>query len=803
MTRILIVDDKEENLYYLQALLTGHGCIVDTARHGAEALIRARQVRPDLVVSDLLMPVMDGYTLLRHWKADARLKPAPFIVYTATYTEEADERLALDLGADAFILKPAEPEDFIARLQAVQARATAATPVPPKGPVGDEKTLLKVYSETLIRKLEEKTLQLEETNRALQRDIAERKAVEAELRRREEEFRTLTETIPQIVWMARPDGWHTHFNQRWLDYTGLALERSLGVGWSEAFHPDDRPHAEKRWQEATAGGQAYETEYRLRRADGVYHWMLSRAVPLRDAGGTIVKWFGTCTDIEELKQAHARIGEQAALLDQTQDAVIVRDLQHRILYWNKGAERIYGWTAAEALGRTVQELFHRDPASLQAAMETLLRQGTWSGESCHLTKTRSEVTIEGRWSLIRDEQGSPRSVLAVNTDVTERKRIEAQFLRAQRLESVGALAGGVAHDLNNMLAPIVMGVSLLKSEETDPDRLRTIELMERSALRGTNLVKQVLSFTRGVDASRVPLHLREVVAEFSSFASTTFPKHVAVQVDIPDDTWNVLGNSTQLQQVLLNLGVNARDAMPDGGTLRIAARNRVVDTRPAGATGAIPTGNYVVLTVSDTGTGMAPDVLGKIFEPFYSTKGKGEGTGLGLSTTRAIVRSHGGFIEVASTPGQGTVFQVSLPADTIGARAAAAAVAVVDLPRGNGELVLVVDDESSILNITRQTLEAFGYRVVTAPDGTQAIGVFALHRTEIAVVITDIMMPVMDGVGFATALRRLDPHARIIAASGLSSAPSPERLAQAGIEHFLGKPYTAEELLTLLRQALA
>ncbi|MCX6950896.1 MAG: PAS domain S-box protein, partial [Verrucomicrobia bacterium] len=502
MTRILIVDDKEENLYYLQALLTGHNCIVDTARHGAEALIRARQVRPDLVVSDLLMPVMDGYTLLRHWKADSRLRSAPFIVYTATYTEEADERLALDLGADAFILKPAEPEDFIARLKTVLARATAAVPVPPKGPVGDEKTLLKIYSETLIRKLEEKTLQLEETNRALQRDIAERKAVEAELRRREEEFRTLTETMPQIVWMTRPDGWHTHFNQRWMDYTGLTLEQSLGDGWIPPFHPDDRPRAAQRWREAVASGRIYEIEYRLRRADGVYHWMLGRAVPLRDASGAIVKWFGTCTDIDELKQAQARIGEQAALLDQTQDAVIVRDLQHRILYWNKGAERIYGWTAAEAVGRSAADLFYRDLAPLRAAMETLLRQGEWSGELCHLTKTRTEVAIEGRWSLIRDERGAPKSVLGVNTDVTERKKIEAQFLRAQRLESVGALAGGVAHDLNNMLAPIVMGVSLLKTGETDPDRLQTIELMERSALRGTNLVKQVLSFTRGVDASR-------------------------------------------------------------------------------------------------------------------------------------------------------------------------------------------------------------------------------------------------------------------------------------------------------------
>ncbi len=421
-TRVLIVDDKDENLYYLEALLTGHGCIVEQARHGAAALVQARKSPPDLIVSDLLMPVMDGYTLLRHWKADTRLKQVPFIVYTATYTEAEDERLALSMGADAFILKPAEPDQFMARVREVQANILSDTPAVPKFQVGDEKVLLKVYSETLIRKLEEKTLQLEETNQILKRDIAERKKVEEALRSSEAEFRLLTETMPHIVWVARADGWHVHFNQKWMDYTGLTIEESLGHGWKAPFHPDDQPNAEKLWHQATESGQPYEIEYRLRRADGTYHWMLGRALPLRDAGGTIVKWFGTCTDIDELKQAQQQIGEQARLLDQTQDAILVGDLEHRVLYWNLGAERTYGWTAAEVAGRSAGELFSPDMDQVAVAMETLRIRGEWSGELRHVNKAGAGLIVEGRWTLLRDEGGAPKSVLAVNTDVTERKK---------------------------------------------------------------------------------------------------------------------------------------------------------------------------------------------------------------------------------------------------------------------------------------------------------------------------------------------------------------------------------------------
>jgi PAS domain S-box-containing protein len=802
MTRVLIVDDKEPNIYYLQALLTGNGCTVESARHGAEALVLARQNPPDLVVSDLLMPIMDGYTLLRHWKADARLKKVPFIVYTATYTEEEDERLALNLGADAFILKPAEPEDFLARLRAIQANATAAVPQAPKSPTGDEKALLKVYSETLIRKLEEKTLELEESNRALQRDIAARTKIESALRESIAQFRLLAETIPHIVWIARPDGWHEHFNQRWLDYTGLTMEESIGHGCSPSFHPEDRAEADRRWQAATASGKTYEIEYRLRRRDGVYHWMLGRALPLRDATGTIVKWLGTCTDIEELKQAQARISEQAALLDQTQDAIMVRDLDHRILYWNKGAERIYGWTAAEAIGRNARELFNPDPGPHSGAQELLLRDGEWSGELHHVTKTGTPVIMEGRWTLLRDDHGAPKSVLAISTDVTERRRLEHQFLRAQRMESIGTLAGGIAHDLNNLLSPILMGVGLLRQSQPNAEDERVLTHIERSAQRGAELVKQVLSFSRGVEGARVAVHLGHIIREVELIAQNTFPKNITIETDVARDLALVTGDPTQLNQVLLNLGVNARDAMPNGGRLGFSARNTRIDEQQAALPRGLTSGRYVLVEVTDTGCGMTQEIVDRIFEPFYTTKELGKGTGLGLSTALGIVRSHRGCINVTSETGRGSTFQIFLPVQTISAAPAPAAAEPVALPRGRGELILVVDDEATILGITRQTLESFGYRVITAGDGAEAMGLYALRRHEIALVLTDLMMPVMDGATLIAALRRIDPGVRFIAMSGNSAPAAEGRAAESGVKHFLPKPFPADRLVQLLHQIL-
>jgi len=448
------------------------------------------------------------------------------------------------------------------------------------------------------------------------------------------------------------------------------------------------------------------------------------------------------------------------------------------------------------------ELLKPEPEKFHEALGLVLRSGAWSGEIQKTTRSGATLTLDARWTLLRDAAGEPKSILAIDTDITERKKLEQQFLRAQRMESIGTLAGGIAHDLNNLLAPITMGVDLLKLFEPNPKSRPVIENIERSAKRGADLVKQVLSFARGVEGSRVALQVRHILKEVESIATNTFPKNITIETSLPQGLWPVLADPTQLNQVVLNLCVNARDAMPDGGRLELAAANVDIDAQYAVMNRGVAAGRYVVIQVTDSGSGIPKEIIDRIFEPFFTTKEVGKGTGLGLSTVLGIVRSHGGFVNVYSEVGKGSTFKVHLPAMAEGDRADQAGRTEEALPRGNGELILVVDDEVSILDITKQTLQAFGYRVVTAEDGAQAISLYALQRDEVAVILTDMMMPVMDGPALIAALRRINPRVRIIGASGLNANGSVARAAAVGVKHFLPKPYSADALLTMIRQVL-
>jgi PAS domain S-box-containing protein len=386
-------------------------------------------------------------------------------------------------------------------------------------------------------------------------------------------------------------------------------------------------------------------------------------------------------------------------------------------------------------------------------------------------------------------------------DLTARKKLEQQFLRSQRMEGIGTLAGGMAHNLNNVLAPIIMSIDLLKLQHSDPGDTDLLDALSSSAHRGAAMVRQILLFARGVEGQRMPVQAKHVIQDMEKIANDTFLKHVQVRTILPDDLWSILGDPTQIQQVLLNLCVNARDAMPEGGTLTLAAENVQLDAHYARVNPAASPGPYVVLRIEDTGTGIAPAVIERMFDPFFTTKEIGKGTGLGLSTSLAIVKSHGGFMQVYSEVGKGTTIKVYFPGRTDLAGETVTAV-IPDMPRGHGERILVVDDEPSVREITRRTLEAFGYRVVLASDGAEAVAIVARQGADVAAVITDMMMPVMDGPATIQVLLKLRAGLPIIGASGLSANGSVARAASLGVTHFLAKPYTAAELLQTLRQVL-
>ena len=369
-------------------------------------------------------------------------------------------------------------------------------------------------------------------------------------------------------------------------------------------------------------------------------------------------------DAAERERMQAKIREQAALLDRARDAICLHDMAQKILYWNSGAERIYGWTAREALGKNVEKLLSRQDAASQAeALRSLMRKGEWLGELNQVTKHEKEIVVESRWTLLKNQRDEPQSVLVINTDVTEKKRIEAQFLRTQRMETIGALAGGVAHDLNNALAPLFMAAPSLRDALTNPADARTFDLVLTSARRGADMVRQLLLFSRGVAGAQQRVNLKPLVNEAGEFAEKTFPRSIRVETKIVGGIPAVSGNPTQLHQVLLNLCVNARDAMPHGGTLRLEAGSAILAEGKVMIAGQeIPAGKYAMFSVTDTGEGIPAAIRSRIFEPFFTTKEPGKGTGLGLSTVLSIVKTHNGFLELDTASGKGTSFRVYLPA---------------------------------------------------------------------------------------------------------------------------------------------
>ncbi len=523
------------------------------------------------------------------------------------------------------------------------------------------------------------------------------------------------------------------------------------------------------------------------------------SLAVQDSEGNFSQCRTAIIDITERKRAEERIRDQAELLDQTQDAIGVRDLEHRLIYWNKGAQHLYGWTAEEVIGKNADELLYKESHWLVEAKKSVIEKGKWIGELHQVTKDGKEIIVESRWSMIRDNEGKPKSILIINTDVTEKKKLESQLLRAQRMESIGTLAGGIAHDLNNILTPMMLSLQMLKQKFTDEQSQRLLSILENNSHRGANLIKQVLSFAQGVEGERNSLQAKHIISEIEMVLKETFPRNIEIRTDMQKDLLTIAGDTTQLHQVLMNLCVNARDAMSDGGILSISAENFLIDENYARMNTEAKVGSYVVITVSDTGTGIPPEIMDRIFEPFFTTKEHGKGTGLGLSAAHAIVKSHGGFINVYSEVGKGTAFRIYLPA--IKTEAQKAEKQLLELPVGNGELILVAEDEGSIREVTVSTLETYGYRVITAEDGAKAVAAYAQNKGKIKVVLMDLMMPVMDGQTSIQGIRKINPEIKIIAVSGLAEKNRIANIADL-TDAFLSKPYTAEKLLKTIHEVI-
>ena len=639
------------------------------------------------------------------------------------------------------------------------------------------------------------------------RDITTLKQAESKLQVSQTKFEALVTNMPGMVYRYfpnTPDRPHhfTYVSEHSHQLLELAPQKIVEDAdtFVNLIHPEDLPSFLASVTYAVENFLPWHWQGRITTPSGILKWIEGNSQAQKTSQGDA--WDGLLIDISQRKLAEQKIAQQAALIDIATDAIFVRDLDNRILFWSEGAQRLYGWTATEAIGKTAHELFHTESSSqLAQGLSLVLDRGFWQGELKQVTKTGQEIIVVSRWTLVREESGQPKSILAVNSDITEKKKLEQQFYHSQRLETIGTLATGIAHDFNNLLTPILTIAQLLplKLPNIDQNTQQLLTMVENSAKRGADLVKQLLYFNRGTEGKQVNIQLEYLLEEVISIAQSTFPKTIDISQQIPKKKLGlILADSTQIHQVFMNILINAQDAMPNGGNLTIKAQNRYLDENYTRMNWQAKVGSYVVVTISDTGFGIPPHLTKRIFDPFFTTKEFGKGKGLGLATVEGIVKSHGGFIKVDSQLGKGTQFEVFLPA--VEGTPCLQNSTQNQLPKGNGELILIVDDEEIIRQTAQTSLQNYNYHTLLAKDGIEAIAIYAEHKKEISLVLMDLMMPNMDGLTTIRAIHKINPHVKVIPTSGLPADLG--KTFPLNIKTFLLKPYTIEQLLDAVNSYL-
>ena len=632
---------------------------------------------------------------------------------------------------------------------------------------------------------------------------AERQRVGAALRASEERYRTLAETAQDIIYIINREFRVTYINEYGARQFGRSTLELTGRHLTELF-----PRETTQWQLREMAG-VFRTGESLHRERHLPFgrqpmWLDTRLVPVKNAIGEVESILGISRNITERKlaeEALRRSESQFRLIwENSVDGMRLTDGAGNVLLVNEAFCRLVGKPRAEIEGKPMCDIYaeanrehilarHRERfASRSVPAHSEQRLKFWDGR---------EVWVEVGNCFFEPEPSRP-VLLGLFRDVTGRKLAEGQMLRTQRLESIGTLAGGVAHDLNNALAPIMMATELLRLQFPDTAS-NYLDLIQAGAKRGADMVKQLLTFAKGAEGERLLLQPRHLLKEMDKLMQGTFPKNIELRTRYAKDLRTILGDATQLHQVLLNLCVNARDAMPEGGTLTLDGENVEIDPIYADAVTEAKPGRYVVWRVMDTGTGIPPEVLDRIFEPFFTTKGPDKGTGLGLSTVIGIVKGHGGFIRVYSVPGQGSTFAVYLPAYGSAAGDAPLLTQAEPTFRGTGETILVVDDEASVREVMRAVLTALNFKVITAGDGTEALVQVAEKRAELRAVITDLHMPHMDGLSLVRVLRARLPQAGIIVVSGRLDEREANEFKALGVSALLDKPFTQEKLVAALK----
>lgn len=798
--KVLIVDDNANDRKLLRLNLEKHGCgTVIEARDGLEGLDMAKAQRPDLIISDALMPGLDGFEFLRAVKTDEALAAIPFVFHSSVYTGSRDEELASRLGAEAFITKPKEPEEFWEEIHAILEKLAAGTKKPlPSEPMEEEQEYLRAYSNVVAAKLEVKVRELEES-------LARRYEVEVALRKSERFLNNIIENIPDMIFVK--DARELRFirvNKAGEELLGFSREELMGKGDHDFFPPQEAAFFTGKDREVIDSGRSVDIpEETIRTRHNGTRILHTKKIPIPDEMGATHYLLGISEDITERKRAEEELLKLSSAIEQSPVSVVITDAKGNIEFVNPKFTEITGYEREEALGLNPRILKSGEtpPEEYRKLWDTLSSGNVWHGEF-HNKKKNGELFWEfATISPVKDRQGVITHYIAIKEDITNRKRLEEQLRHSQKMEAVGTLAGGVAHDFNNMLTAIIGFGSILDMKMAQDDPLRpNVAHILTAADRAANLTRSLLTFSRPQPVDTRQMDLNDIVNGIEKMLHRLIREDIEVRMDLFPGRLPVRVDVGQIEQVLLNLATNARDAIPGVGTITISTELTELDEEFNRTHGYGIPGRYAMIAFADTGAGMDENTRERIFEPFFTTKEVGKGTGLGLSICYGIVKQHGGYIICSSEPGLRTTFRIYLPL-SIGERETAEH-PEPSSPRGGTETILLAEDDATVRELTRQVLEEFGYRVIEAANGVDAVSTFTDRVDEIQLLLCDLIMPKMNGREVLDEVRKLSPDIRSLFVSGYAA----DTLRQKGLMEegmiVAMKPISPLELLRKVREVL-
>lgn len=776
---ILLVDDRRENLFALEAIFDDCNYNLVRAHSGEQALKQLLMDDFAVILLDVQMPGLDGFETAALVRKRQKSRHTPIIFITAINKEDRYVFKGYSLGAVDYIFKPVEPEILRSKVA--------------------------VFVE-LFRKNQQVKLQAELLR---QSEARERERKIAELKQKSErQYRNLADNIPQIVWSERVDGTVEYLNARWFHYAGLKPEQAVGKTIDDIMHADDRAAARAACSDVKPDGGGASYEARLRRWDGEYRWHLVHLVPERDSDGLTQAWLGTATDIHDNKctrEALAAEREQlATTLRSIADGVITTDIDGCILLLNRVAEQMTGWTSAAAIGKplaNVMVLDHSDgPPPQEMVARALKAQAPleYHVQAHLLGKDGRQHLVSTSAAPLYAQPDRACGVVLVIRDVTDKQRLEEERLKASKLESVGLLAGAIAHDFNNILTAIMGNISLAKLYAQPGDKiLERLSDAEKATLWAKDLTQQLLTFAKGGAPVKKTAVLAPLVRDAASFACRG--SHVRCEFDLRAESVPIELDEGQMRQVVHNLVLNAQQAMPNGGKILITTAECSVD---ADTKLPLAPGKYVRLRCEDQGVGIAPENLSKVFDPYFTTKQRG--SGLGLATSYSIIKKHEGYIGVSSVVDQGTTFEIYLP---VSPNALPAPPATLDeSTQTDPGRILVMDDEAFIRDLLGRLLGFFKYEVDFAETGEQALEIYEKAMkagNPFDVVVMDLVIPgAMGGRETIQHLLKLDPQAQAIVSSGYSNDPIMADYRKYGFAGAVAKPYKNEELRTLVQKLM-